>query len=75
MPLIQDNIANSPWEKVGCDLFTLEGKDYLIVCDYFSNFFEIAELNRTNAALIIQMLKLNFARYGIPKLVISDNGP
>lgn len=64
-----------PWEKIGCDLFDLDGKDYIILCDYYSNFFEMKQLNKTTSTSVIKFLKENFARYGIPKLFISDNGP
>ena len=27
-----------PWAKVACNLFALNGKDYIVTMDYFSNF-------------------------------------
>ena len=30
-------IAERLWEKIGTDLYTIDGNDYLIVVDYFSN--------------------------------------
>ncbi len=35
-PLIPSTLPNYPWEKVGSDLFVLNGKTYLITVDYFS---------------------------------------
>eukprot|EP00731_Ephydatia_muelleri_P000916 Em0001g916a len=32
------------WEKVGMDLFHCRGKDFLIIVDYLTDFFEITEL-------------------------------
>lgn len=50
-------------------------ENYLILVDYYSNFFEVAKLNSTKTPSIIKNLKTNFARHGIPNVIISDNGP
>jgi len=34
-------VPDRPWEKLGADYFTLVGKDYLLVVDYFSKFPEV----------------------------------
>ena len=57
------------------DLFDLNGKEYLVVSDYFSNFFEINYLEDEKASTVIRKLKEHFARYGIPDSVVTDNGP
>ena len=49
--------------------------DYLVVVDYFSNFWQIDHLSNTTVSTIIKKLKCHFARQGIPDIVISDNGP
>lgn len=74
-PQIPHDIPDQPWHKVGTDLFKLQGKDYLIVVDYYSKFFEIALLADTTAPTVIRRTKNIFAKHGIPKLIISDNGP
>ena len=56
-------------------MYTIDGKDYLIVVDYLSNFWEIDPLPNTKSSTIIRNLKCQFARQGIPDIVISDNGP
>ena len=33
-----------PWERVSCDLFTWDSKEYLITVDYYSNFWEVDRL-------------------------------
>ena len=68
-------VPDRPWQKVGSDLFELEGRDYLITVDYYSNFWEIDRLRSTSSPEVIRKLKAHFARYGIPEEVISDNGP
>lgn len=65
-----------PWNKVGCDLFELNGKKFLLVVDYYSKYIEIEELyNNTTSSQIIKLLKVMFARHGIPLTVVSDGGP
>lgn len=56
-------------------MFQLNGKDYLVVMDYYSNYPEFALLTDTSAKQVILHLKTIFARHGIPVTVVSDNGP
>ncbi|VDI47523.1 Hypothetical predicted protein [Mytilus galloprovincialis] len=73
--LIPHEVPDRPWAKVGTDLCSFEGKDYLVTVDYFSNFWEIDFLESTKPKTVIRKLRALFARYGIPDTVISDNGP
>ena len=73
--LIQHAPSSEPWEKLGMDLFTIENKNYLVTVDYYSNFWEVDLLPTTTSKVVIKKLKGHFARYGIPKEIVSDNGP
>ena len=73
--LMSHEVPSRPWEKIATDIFTLDGKDYLVTIDYYSNFWEVDRLLNTKASTTILKLKSHFARYGIPDQVISDNGP
>lgn len=74
-PMIPIPIPNIPWNKIGTDIFEYGKKKYLILVDYFSGFIEVGYLRDTSSNSVINILKENFARYGIPETVISDNGP
>lgn len=74
-PMIPVSIPNLPWNKIGTDLFEYGKKSYLILVDYFSGFVEVSHLRDTTAYSVVLAMKENFARYGIPDKVISDNGP
>lgn len=74
-PLIQHPVPDYPWQKVGCDIFTSRGQDYLITVDYFSKFAEVTKLKRKTATAIISKLKPIFSRFGVPETVIADNVP
>lgn len=73
--LMSHEIADRPWERVGVDLFELGNQHFLVTVDYFSNFWEVDMLASTNTVAVIKKLKAHFARYGIPTILISDNGP
>lgn len=62
-------------KKVGTDLFQLNGKDFLVVINYYSNYPEIEQLRYTTANDVIHHMKCIFTRHGIPLIVQSDNGP
>ena len=69
------DIPVRPWQKVGSDIFTIKSRNYLITVDYYSQFFEVDYLIDTLSETVIQKLKANFARHGIPETLITDNGP
>ena len=55
-------------------MFELDGHQYIILVDYYSNFFEIIELEKTTTQAVVNALRPHFARYGIPVKIVSDNG-
>ena len=73
--LIPHDIPSEVWSKVNTDLLTLRNKDYLTIADYNTKFFEISELADTLTTTVVSHTKNVFARFGIPKSVVSDNGP
>ena len=74
-PLKPHPIPDLPWQKVGADIFTLGGKDYLLVVDYLSKYPEVVELEDKTAATIIHKMKEVFGRQGRPEELMSDNMP
>ena len=76
MPFMNPSkLPDYPWQKVATDLFELKGVTYFLVVDYFARFPEVAELTTTTSASGIATLKNIFSQHGIPKVLISDNGP
>ncbi|XP_055888269.1 uncharacterized protein K02A2.6-like [Biomphalaria glabrata] len=74
-PLLPHDTPVLPWEKIGADNFEYLGKNYFLLVDYNSNFFEINLIPTLKASDVIIHMKSQFARHGIPREVICDNGP
>ena len=62
-------------DKVGTDFFHLHGHSYILVVDYTTKFFDLNRLPNAESSTVIANLKSIFAKYGIPQIVVSDNGP
>ena len=75
MPLTPNDIPDRHWSKFGVDMFTLNNINYLLLVDYFSSYFEVDELRDRLARTVIRKMKYDFARYGLPYIVVSENGP
>ena len=52
----------------------MNGKQYLIAVDYFSNFIEIDLLTSMTSSRVIALLKKQFASFGVPFVIMSDDG-
>ncbi|XP_075775938.1 uncharacterized protein LOC142826874 [Pelodiscus sinensis] len=75
MPLVSE-----PFERIGLDLVgplerTRRGHQYiLVVVDYATRYPEAVPLRKTNAATIADELVKMFARVGLPKEILTDQG-
>ena len=74
-PLLQHEFEGCPWYKISADLCEMPGRTLLVVCDYFSNFIEVEQVRKVNTSRVTKALKPLFARYGVPRVLVSDNGP
>ena len=75
--LMSHEVPNQPWEKVGADLFEFKHHHYLVCVDYYSNYLEVTLIGKQEptSAQVISHLKSIFSRLGIPRTLVSDNGP
>lgn len=74
-PLLQHDLTSKAWEKLGIDLASIDSRNLLVVVDYYSNYIEVARVATTTSRSIIRELQIIFARFGIPRIVMTDNGP
>ena len=73
-PMIAHAIPELPWQHVACDLFECDGADYVVLVDYYSEFFEVDRLSDKRSNEVVRKLKAHFARHGCPETLCSDNG-
>ncbi|XP_062704672.1 uncharacterized protein K02A2.6-like [Aedes albopictus] len=67
--------ANGPWQRLHLDFAgPLEGYHYLVVVDSYSKWPEILQTRSPTSSTTISFLRECFARFGIPTVVVTDNG-
>jgi transposase InsO family protein len=65
-----------PWERVHLDFAgPLNGYYFLIAVDSFSKWPEVFMMTRTSTTETITALSKLFAQFGVPELIVTDNGP
>ena len=74
-PMIMHEKSGKPWAKLDTDLFEAEGRTFLLISDYFSRYPAVIELQRTTTADVADATKKIFSLLGIPREIVSDNGP
>jgi len=76
-PLIPHEIHKRRWSKLGKDIFTFSGGDYLLDVDYHSQWADVPHLATKTATFVIShlVMKICFAKHDIPDTIIADNMP
>ena len=65
-----------PWERLHIDhAGPMNGNTFLVVVDSFSKWPEVERVKSTDAKTTCAVLRKLFATHGIPRTVVSDNGP
>ena len=66
-----------PWEDLALDILgpLPSGENLFVLEDYHSWSIEVDVVRATKSKIITQRLDAQFARYGIPKSLRTDNGP
>ncbi|XP_026724771.1 uncharacterized protein K02A2.6-like isoform X1 [Trichoplusia ni] len=65
-----------PWTRLHVDfLGPIQGHKYLIMVDATSKWIEACSVVSTTAKAIIGKIREIWSRFGIPKQLVSDNGP
>ncbi|XP_041987296.1 uncharacterized protein K02A2.6-like [Aricia agestis] len=65
-----------PWSRLHVDfLGAFNGCYFLVVIDAHSKWIEVEKVTSTSASVVIGHLRKLFARFGLPKRLVSDNGP
>lgn len=73
--ILQHETPTYPWQYVSTDLFTLAGKEYLLVADQYSRNPFVRRLPSASSISVIRSIKTIFEEQGVPEILYSDNGP
>ena len=73
-PYIPIDIPIVAWKIVTTDLFMFQEKTYILIIDLFSHFPVVRQLHGESTKLVLDALKDIFSNFGIPEVIISDNG-
>ena len=73
-PLQPHDIPAGPWLKLGMDYFNFNGKQYVLISDYFSKFPYMFQAKTNFWSLRDHLINL-FAIEGYPDEIVTDNGP
>jgi hypothetical protein len=67
--------ATAPWERLHIDYAgPMNGYYCFVAVDAFSKWPEMVLTKSTTASRTVEMLEEMFSRFGLPKLIVSDNG-
>ena len=65
----------NPWERIHIDFAgPFKGHMWLVLVDALTKWPEIIQMSTTSSERTIEVLRSLFARYGIPRIIVSDNG-
>jgi len=74
-PLNSWNIPDGPWERIHIDFAgPFEGYMWFLVIDAYSRWVEVFPIKHATTECVMKILNALFARYGICKQIVSDNG-
>ena len=76
VPLFSWNVPSEAWSRIHIDFAgPFEGSTWLIIIDAYTKWLEVVRMKTTSAQATIGKLREVFARYGVPRIIVSDNGP
>ena len=70
--VLQPSDIEGVWNKIAVDLVKIESTTRLSVVDYGSRYQEVIPLTFTTTAAVIGKLMKIFARFRLPKVIVSD---
>lgn len=67
---------STPWYRIHIDFAgPIKGTYFLIIVDAYSKWLEVYTTSKITSKVTIECLRDCFARFGLPVVLISDNGP
>jgi len=76
VPLHPQSWPTRPWQRIHVDYAgPFRGRNFLIVVDAHSKWPEVIPMISTTSSATIHELRRLFSSFGLPKQLVSDNGP
>ena len=66
---------NELWKRIHIDYCDLFGHMWLIIVCSYSKWVEVIKMNSTTSKKTIEELRKLFSQFGLPLVIVSDNGP
>ena len=74
-PLESTPFPQRPWWRIAADLCEWDGRDFLVIIDYFSRYILAEEMPDTRSQTVISKLHKVFCLFGVPHTLVTDYGP
>ena len=74
-PLYPWKYPERPWDRIHIDYAEFKGKMYFVCSDAHSKWLEVVHMKTTTSTKTIETMQEIFGRNGLPREVVSDNGP
>ena len=76
-PLTPTPTPSCPWQICASDIFTLDGVDYIILTDFYSNVMLVCSLppGQSKSAKVIHILEEWFCDHCTPEVIHTGDGP
>ena len=74
-PMLNHDIPERPWSLISQDILMWKEKWHLVTTCHYSHWIEIDILPNTLTSTVVELTKAQFARFRVPDLVVTDNGP
>ncbi len=76
VPLFSWNVPSEAWARIHVDFAgPFEGHMWLVVIDAYTKWIEVCKMKSTSTTATVRKLREIFARFGLPRTIVSDNGP
>lgn len=76
VPLYSWNIPEKPWDRIHIDFAgPFMGKQWFVLVDAYSKWVEVIPMYDITTKRLLKELRELFARFGVPRQIVSDNGP
>ena len=75
LPLQRPETPRKTWSRVSADVMSFQNNQYLVTVDNLSGYFEVDRLTVQTAKEVIIKLRMIFARFRAPDVLLTDNGP